>query len=75
MSCWKMVIKIKNIFVGTYNNIFNKNKLLSTPRLLICSTCDKRVHIKGLGDCCSICGCVLQSKTRVSDEKCPNNKW
>jgi hypothetical protein len=28
-----------------------------------------------LGDICNECGCVLDAKARVIDEKCELNKW
>lgn len=28
-----------------------------------------------LGDICGECGCVLEAKARVKDEKCKLNKW
>nr|DAJ12710.1 MAG TPA: hypothetical protein [Bacteriophage sp.] len=32
-------MKIKHIFIGLYNYIFNRNKKLSTQRMLICEKC------------------------------------
>lgn len=75
MSLWKMVNKFKNIIIGTYNNIFNKNNIISKPRLEICNICEYKVKVKGIGDICGICGCILKSKTTVDNEKCPKNKW
>lgn len=40
MSLRKMVNKIKNIILGTYYNIFNKNNDIAKPRLRVCSKCD-----------------------------------
>jgi hypothetical protein len=28
-----------------------------------------------LGDICNECGCILDAKARVKDEKCELNKW
>ena len=41
----------------------------------ICKKCNKSEHIKGFGEICTLCGCILESKTRVEDEKCEMNKW
>lgn len=75
MSLRKMVNKIKNIILGTYYNIFNKNNDIAKPRLRVCSKCDQKKYIWKLGYICKECGCILKSKTTVKNEKCPLNKW
>lgn len=67
--------KMVNIVVGTYNNIFNKNNKVARERLKICSKCSEKKYIWKLGYICKQCGCILESKTRVNNEKCPLNKW
>lgn len=69
------MVKIKNIILGTYYNIFNKNKELSCKRLDICNRCSDKTTIKKIGSICNHCGCVLNSKTTVKQEKCPIGKW
>lgn len=69
-----MVKKIWNIIKGTYYNIFNKKQSLADVRMSICNKCEHREDFK-LGDICNLCGCILDSKTRVEDEKCEMNKW
>lgn len=66
--------KIWNIIKGTYYNITKKEQDLATRRLEICNSCEHRKDFK-LGDMCDLCGCILESKTRVKDEKCEMNKW
>lgn len=70
-----LLMKIKHIIIGTYNNIFNKQQELSKSRLLKCILCKDKVYIFGLGFICKHCGCVLKSKTTVEDEICPIGKW
>ena len=71
-----MVIKkFWNIIKGTYFNITKKNQKQADVRLSICNKCNHVKNICGLGNVCDLCGCVLESKTRVDDEKCEMNKW
>lgn len=70
-----LVIKIKHIIKGTYNNIFKKEQELSRSRLVKCYLCKDKKYLFGLGFICKHCGCVLKSKTTVKDEKCPAGKW
>lgn len=67
--------KIINIIIGTYRNIFKIKT--NTTRMNICKKCD-HFEISTFGkkwDYCNECGCVLESKTRLENEKCPINKW
>ena len=68
---WKMI----NILIGTFNNIFNKNKKISIPRMKICKDCEYIKKINKIGNVCTICGCILESKTTVLNEKCNKGKW
>ena len=70
-----MVKKLINIIKGWYFSLFNKNEQLANKRISICKKCEYRVHIESLGDICDECGCILDAKTRVEDEKCELNKW
>lgn len=69
-----MVKKIINIIKGTFYNITHKKQILADKRLSICKNCENRKDFM-LGDVCGLCGCILDSKTRVLDEKCEMNKW
>lgn len=71
----KLVKKIWNIIKGTYFNITRKHQDAADVRLAICKKCLNSEHVKGFGDICTLCGCILESKTRVEDEKCEMNKW
>lgn len=86
MSRWKMVKKIiKAIFTkpltiikGTYYNVTNKHEDLVTKRLKICYACKYAENVPithGRQNICTLCGCVLESKTRIQDEQCEMNKW
>ncbi len=77
MSSRKMVRvlrKIRNIIIGTYRNIFNKNQDLATIRLKYCNKCEDRMLFMGQY-ICDQCGCILESKVRVEDEHCVIDKW
>lgn len=41
----------------------------------ICNRCNSKTRITKNVYICDLCGCVLDSKTRVKDEKCDLNKW
>ena len=77
MSSRKMVRifkKIRNIIIGTYRNVFNKNQDLATQRLKYCNKCEHRIMFMGQY-ICDQCGCILESKVRVEDEHCMIDKW
>lgn len=77
MSSRKMVRvlrKIRNIIIGTYRNIFNKNQDLATQRLKYCDKCEHRMMFMGQY-ICDQCGCIIESKVRVEDEHCMIDKW
>lgn len=40
----------------------------------ICDVCEFREELTKKHSICSKCGCFLQAKLRVKDEKCPENK-
>lgn len=75
MQIKQMVRKVKNIIIGTINNIFNLKQDLSSPRIKICIKCEHCKECLFIGKICDICGCILDSKTRVESEKCKLNKW
>lgn len=84
MSSWKMVKKwiksvldfrkLKNIIIGFWNLMRNNNKEISEQRIDICNSCKNKIQLYG-EDFCNICGCLIESKTRVNNEKCPIEKW
>ena len=69
-----MLRKIKNIIIGTYRNIFNKNQDLAMLRLVYCNRCEHRMMFMGQY-ICDQCGCIIESKVRVEDEHCMIDKW
>ena len=42
----------------------------SKARLEVCKGCDKRT-----GKSCKVCGCFVNLKVRIPEEKCPIGKW
>ena len=40
-------------------------------RFGICEACDKLLY----GSTCSVCGCVMQVRSRLADGRCPDKKW
>lgn len=70
----RMLRKIRNIIIGTYRNIFNKNQDLATQRLKYCDKCEHRIMFMGQY-ICDQCGCIIESKVRVEDEHCMIDKW
>ena len=77
MSSRKMVTllkKLRNIIIGTYRNVFNKNQDLAMLRLVYCNRCEHRMMFMGQY-ICDQCGCILESKVRVEDEHCMIDKW
>lgn len=74
MSSRKMVNKLKNIIIGWFRKIFGIEEDLATTRLAICTKCSYKVNTS-LGYACSQCGCILDAKARVEDEKCDLDKW
>lgn len=69
------MVKIWHIILGTFKNIFNIFDKTSLHRLNICNKCDSKRYLKGFGNYCNECGCIIKSKVTVKDEKCPNAKW
>lgn len=67
--------KIKNILIGTYRNIFKINKDYVPERMRICDACEHNKCLMKNITYCEMCGCVIDSKVRVKDEKCSINKW
>lgn len=71
---WESGKKLWNIIVGTFRNIFNVEKDFAKSRYRKCKKCpyiDKSIF----GEYCSKCGCLIQSKIKVENEKCIIGKW
>lgn len=66
--------KLRNIIVGWFNKIFNRENKLAEKRLAICNNCPKKVKFLG-EDVCDICLCVIDAKVRVKEEQCHDGKW
>ena len=69
-----MVTKIKHIIIGWFRKLFGLEQVLADIRLAICNQCPSKINTS-LGHACKECGCILDAKTRVIDEKCDMNKW
>lgn len=73
---WIVGIFTKPIAIlrGIYYNITKQHQDLATKRLDICYKCDHCIlynrHL-----ICEECGCILNNKTRLENEKCLMNKW
>lgn len=65
--------KIGRIFLGWWYWATNRNNKLARYRLSVCVRCDLMKW-----GVCTGCGCPLQAKSRIHDEKCPHpneDKW
>ena len=60
---------------GTLFNLLNRNPKINKYRMNICLDCEHCIKIKKIGYVCEKCGCILESKTRVINEKCKLKKW
>ena len=67
--------KLKHIFLGNLYNLIGVNYELMNTRLEICKKCDKKVNLTKNVEVCSICGCVLNAKSRIEEESCVIGKW
>lgn len=69
-----MVRKIKNIIIGWYRYLFHKEPKYARDRRWICNRCSHKSKLLGK-DICSLCGCFIEPKTLVEDEKCLDGRW
>lgn len=58
-------------------DIFNKNMERSLPliakqRLAVCKQCPRFVRFTHQ---CKECGCIMDTKVKLADSKCPLDKW
>lgn len=67
-----LLTKPLTIFRSIYYRLINKHKNIA--RLNICKRCVNKEHTS-FGDVCSLCGCILDNKTRIKEEHCELNKW
>ena len=42
-----------------------------TERFSVCKACENFLY----GSTCSVCGCVMQVRARLTDGRCPKKKW
>lgn len=63
--------RASNIVGGFAYMAAGVNEELAAGRKAICDTCPQ---LRG-GRTCSICGCVVDAKTRINGEVCPIGKW
>lgn len=74
-----IIIRLSSILKGLYYWVTNNNEALSSNRLKICAKCPHKRHDKFIkADYCGICDCVLEMKSRVLSEHCPDpkgNRW
>lgn len=72
MIMWK---KIKHIIKGWYYSLRGFNYELMEQRMEQCKNCSEILYLTKNVTECNICGCFLDAKTRVEEEKCPLKKW
>lgn len=70
----KILRKIRNIFIGWYRKIFNKQSPLAYNRQQICKRCSHKETILGM-EYCNICGCEIIAHSLVEEEHCYDNRW
>lgn len=66
-----IIIGYFNLFLSKIRMLNKQKKLLYDKRYSICMQCQFLNNIHQ----CSICGCFISAKTKVDNEKCPNNFW
>lgn len=66
--------KMVNILVGTFRNIFKVKTKYEDERREICKDCQFKETFAGI-EYCGKCGCVIESKIKVKQEKCVIGKW
>ena len=71
----KFFKKIKNIILGWYFYFRGINYEVTQERLSVCNACEFSKKISKKHSICSSCGCFIQMKIRVADERCPMYKW
>ena len=59
-----------SILVGMISWLFNRGTYYRDKRMPICNVCEFKT-----GEFCGKCGCLLEAKTRVMSEECPEGKW
>jgi hypothetical protein len=68
---------LSKLAINTSSAIANNKKIISPEhlaqeRLDICNKCE---NLEKNLDRCSVCGCFVKVKTKVSFEECPLHKW
>ena len=69
-----MVKKLINILIGTYRNLIGYKTDEIERRRCICKECEHNEQFLNTR-ICNLCGCIIDSKTAVEEEKCLMNKW
>lgn len=69
-----MLTKPFTILKGIYYNITKKNQDLANKRLAECYLCKHSIYYRD-SMICEECGCILNNKVRLENEKCVMNKW
>jgi hypothetical protein len=68
--------KLTEISKGIINYIVTDDsvEVIAKERKAICDSCPNKVIQLGL-ECCGLCHCILEFKTRSLDSVCPDGKW
>lgn len=80
MSCCGKINKTKNIIKGITNMVVGYTTEMSENRLNICiNNCDNKQKIASFAGkniyICKLCGCLIEAKVTIENEKCKLNKW
>ena len=67
-------LKRFDVLKSIYYRFSNQNQQLTENRLAICNKCEHRLIFMNEA-ICDQCGCILENKTRLKEEKCDLCKW
>jgi len=62
--------KVGSIFKGFFYWLLNRGNYYRDKRMPICNSCEFKTD-----EFCGKCGCLLEAKTRVMSEQCPEGFW
>jgi hypothetical protein len=71
-TIWKILVGYKNFSLLQLGLLTSKKKRVGKERMDICIPC--KLFDKDTKKCIH-CGCPMEKKTLVMEEKCPKGKW
>lgn len=79
MSKLEDIWKNRMLILEGIGNFMAKKQVIediAKERFAICKSCPSlNLNCTSLADCCGICGCNLELKTRSLKSSCPQEKW